>query len=51
VIFDKAGGGRGVGDGVGPRAGYAGGALHTVGDRGHTMEAQKVAAAAVVWMG
>jgi hypothetical protein len=51
VIFDEAGGGRGVGDEVGPRAGHTGGALHAVGDRGHTVEAQKVAAAAVVWMG
>ena len=32
MIFDAAGGGRGVGDEVGPRAGHTGGALQAVGE-------------------
>src|SRR5438876_10929040 len=47
VIFDEAGGGRGVRGEVGPCAGHAGGALQAVGDIGRAGEADEQAAAAV----
>ena len=42
VIFDEAGGGRGVGDEGGPRAGHAGGALQAVDEVGNGSGANEV---------
>ena len=47
VIFDEAGGGRGVRGEVGLSTGHAGGALQAVGDIGRAGEADEQAAAAV----
>ena len=47
VIFDEAGGGRGVRGEVGPSAGHAGSALQAVGDIGRAGVADEQAAAAV----
>jgi len=42
VIFDEAGGGRGVRNNGGPRTGNAGGALQAVGEVGNGSEANEV---------
>ena len=47
MIFDEAGGGRGVRGEVGPRAGHADDALQAIGDIGRAGVAQEQAAAAV----
>src|SRR5258706_14909393 len=47
VIFDEAGGGRGVRGEVGPSAGHAGGALQAVGYLGRAGVADEQTAAAV----
>jgi len=47
VVFDEAGGGRGVRGEVGPSAGHAGGALQAVGDIGYARDMDEEAAGAI----